>query len=405
MARVVMVGNFGLTRKGTMRARALPLARALARRGHSVTVFLPALNEPAVDSLEEGVCLRYIGAPGPAPIRLPLLALEMVWAAHSARPEILHAFKPISFAGLTAMMAAFGGRLGISRTRVVVDADDWEGTGGWATHERRPRWLRWLIDRQEGWVLRWAAALTVASRDLMERLRNLGLPGERLFYLPNGAERVDSGAGRADALALRGWLGLTGAQVVLLYTRFVEFPVAQVVDVFARVAERCPEARLLVVGKGFQGEEDALRAALAARQLTTKAILAGWVEPPELPAYLAAADVAVYPLSDTLLNRSKCPAKLVELMAAGVPVVAEAVGQAGEYIVDGESGYLVPPGDEAAFAAATVRLLGDEALRRRVGKAAAERIRAEFLWDHLAEVAERAYGLAASSGQVKHGYV
>ena len=66
-------------------------------------------------------------------------------------------------------------------------------------------------------------------------------------------------------------------------------------------------------------------------------IPAGWVERSELPAYFGAAQVALYPYDDTLINRTKCSAKLVELMAAGVPVVASRVGQNGEYIQHGKS--------------------------------------------------------------------
>jgi glycosyltransferase involved in cell wall biosynthesis len=74
--------------------------------------------------------------------------------------------------------------------------------------------------------------------------------------------------------------------------------------------------------------------------------------------------------------------------------VAEAVGQANEYVVSGESGILVPPGEADTFADTVARLLVNDRLREVVGAAAAARIRAEFLWDRLAGTAEAAYGLA-----------
>jgi glycosyltransferase involved in cell wall biosynthesis len=91
------------------------------------------------------------------------------------------------------------------------------------------------------------------------------------------------------------------------------------------------------------------------------------------------------------LNRARCPARLVDLMAAGLPVVADDVGQAGEYIEHLSSGYLVPPGDTDAFTTGVLRLLRDEELRSRLGWHARQRVMDEFAWHKLAVVVERAY--------------
>ncbi len=66
-------------------------------------------------------------------------------------------------------------------------------------------------------------------------------------------------------------------------------------------------------------------------------------------------------------------------MAAGLPVVASAVGGIPEAVADGETGLLVPPNDPEALAGALGRLLADPELRRRLG--AAGRRRAEALYD------------------------
>jgi glycosyltransferase involved in cell wall biosynthesis len=101
-------------------------------------------------------------------------------------------------------------------------------------------------------------------------------------------------------------------------------------------------------------------------------------------------------VDDTLINRARCSVKLLELMAAGLPIVAGRVGQVAEYLDDGRSGLLVPPGDPAALAQAALRLLNDDdgALRERLGKAARERAIRDFSWDRLVGEAERAYAVA-----------
>jgi glycosyltransferase involved in cell wall biosynthesis len=85
------------------------------------------------------------------------------------------------------------------------------------------------------------------------------------------------------------------------------------------------------------------------------------------------------------------PLATLEAMAAGVPVVASAVGGIPEQIADEHGGLVVPPGDADALAAAIVRLHDDGGLRRRLAAAAAERVRREFTLAQQAEGLHRAY--------------
>jgi starch synthase len=72
-------------------------------------------------------------------------------------------------------------------------------------------------------------------------------------------------------------------------------------------------------------------------------------------------------------------------MACGTPVVASRVGGIPEVVVDGETGWLVPPGDEAALARALRDALGDPARARRMGEAGRRRVEAHFSWDRIAD--------------------
>jgi glycosyltransferase involved in cell wall biosynthesis len=72
------------------------------------------------------------------------------------------------------------------------------------------------------------------------------------------------------------------------------------------------------------------------------------------------------------------PLSLLEAMAAGLPVVASQVGDVARVVTHGVTGLLVPPHDQAELAAALEALLVDADLRRRLGAAGRERVRAEF---------------------------
>ncbi|MHB1294372.1 MAG: glycosyltransferase family 4 protein [Anaerolineae bacterium] len=393
--RVVMVGPFGLAPKATMQVRAMPLARALAAQGHAVKVVMPPWHTPAEAGKrwrDGAVEIAYV----PLGPRLPLLGylcttLRLVSAALAWHPDVVHCFKPKAYAGLAAWVLWHLGRLGLTRVRLVVDEDDWEGPGGWNDLDPYPMVLRAFFAWQERWGLRHAHAVTAASRTLESLIWALGVPPARVFYLPNGAPTWPAGNGAA----LRQRLGWGAEPVLLLYTRFFEFDPARAVEVYRRVRAEAPTARLLVVGRALHTEDDARFDRLAAETgLADRITRAGWVPFEELPHYLAASDAAIYPFDDTLVNRTKCSVKLTDLLSAGIPVVADAVGQNAEYIVHGESGLLVADGDAAAMASAVGQLFQDEALRRRLGVAATRRMREAFGWDGLAGRALQAYGVA-----------
>jgi glycosyltransferase involved in cell wall biosynthesis len=266
----------------------------------------------------------------------------------------------------------------------VVDTDDWEGPGGWNDLAPYTRLQRRFFAWQERWGLTHADAVTVASRTLQSLVWALGVPPEHVLYVPNGLPRPGV-QGEAPHHERR--------PTLLLYTRFFEFPVGRVIDLLRRVEAQVPQVHLLVVGQGLFGEEAELMTRASQVGLDDRITFAGWVEPADLPPTFARAAVAIYPFDDTLVNRAKCPVKLLELLAAGVPVVAEAVGEIREVIRCGQTGWLVAPGDSAAFAQAVVRLLEDAALRDRIASAAREDIRARRNWDQLVETVERAYQL------------
>lgn len=380
---IAMIAPFGIRPKGTLAARMLPLAQALARRGHRVQIVAPPVHNPQDAGTTDwpgGIPVRHVAAarlPG-ALDWAPLLLSE----ALVTDPHVVHVFKPKGYGGLAALLARFAR----PRVRLVVDTDDWEGPGGWNDLLPYPAPAKALFAWQEADLPRHAAAVTVVSHTLQQQVLGFGVPQERIVYLPNGTDTT-------GALPLRQRLP-DAAPTVLLYTRFWELSLHELVAALVGVVARCPAARLLVVGKGERGEEQ-IMLDLAKRAGVQQAIeYRGWADPAAIPALLASADVALMPMSDTLINRARGLAKLLELMAAGLPIVASAVGQVNEYLEHERSGLLVAPANAGALAQATLRLFDDAALRLRLGAAAHTRATTSFHWDTLAASAERAYDIA-----------
>jgi len=386
--RIVMIGPFGVRPKTTMSVRALPLAKALVARGHRVMVLLPSWSWPEHSGQEweeDGVAIHNVRLPPDIPLLWHLLlAGRLVRRALAYQPDVIHCFKPKAYSGLAAWALWWLRRLGLIRARLVVDSDDWEGFGGWNDLEPYSWAQKQFFAWQERWGLRHNDALTVASRTLQSIAWSLGVSPERVWYVPNG--KSESQVANCEPR-----MAQPEAERVLLYTRFFEFQLERLVAVLRRIRGARPGVCFLIVGKGLFGEETRFLELCQAAGLMEAVEYVGWVEAEALPGYFAQADVAIYPFDDTLVNRAKCAFKLLDLMAAGVPVVAEAVGQNAVTVEHGVSGLVVPPGDGEAFAAAVIRLLNNPDLREQLSLGARCRIRESLTWERLTLQVECAY--------------
>jgi glycosyltransferase involved in cell wall biosynthesis len=112
----------------------------------------------------------------------------------------------------------------------------------------------------------------------------------------------------------------------------------------------------------------------------------GFVAPTALGAFYERAAVVVCPS-----RREGYGVVAREAMAHGRPVVATAVGGLRDAVHERVTGLLVPPGDAVALRGAIERLLGDAKLRRRLGAAAREKVRAELSWEAATEATIDAY--------------
>lgn len=402
--RVAMIGPFGLGPKGTMRMRALPMAQALTARGHEVEIFLAPWGNPEDSGREEergGVKVHNITLPPSIPLLGHLIITwRLLLRTLKSKPHIIHCFKPKAYSGLVAMAIWFLRKVGLANLGLVVDSDDWEGRGGWNEIENYTWWQKRFFAFQEKWGLLHCDAVTVASRALQTLAWSLGVKPGNVFYVPNGMSlenlELENALQPAPGPTK---LGPASKErpTVLLYTRFFEFSLERVVEIWEGVVEAIPEARLSVVGKGLFGEEERLRQLMAEREI--KGVeYAGWVEEHEIQKRLISADLAIYPYDDTLINRTKCSIKLVELMASRLPIVASDVGENRHYIEHLVSGYLIEPGDDGSFCQAIIHILRDEKLQRALGEEARRRVREKFNWATLVQAVEEAYSIVLQKG-------
>ncbi|MFC3060263.1 glycosyltransferase [Paenirhodobacter populi] len=148
------------------------------------------------------------------------------------------------------------------------------------------------------------------------------------------------------------------------------------VEAFARLRERHPDAHLSIVGDG--PERKPAEARVAGLGIGDAVTFHGYQSSDEVSELLARSDVMVLPSF-----AEGVPVVLMEAMASGLPVVASRVAGVQELVDDGVSGYAVPPGDVDSLVARLDTLLADPDLCARMGAAGRAKVAAEF--DQAAE--------------------
>ena len=392
--RIVMLGPFGFHPNKTMRSRAFSLARALTRSGHRVKIVMPPWQTPEeADNQwqEDGVELVYVSLAGGI---IPIVG-RMVRAARSFTPDVIMGFKPKAYSGL-AMFWLWTTRWLHKNTLLVTDTDDWEGWGGWNDIADYSTIQKYFFAWQEKWGMRHCDLLTVASRELGKLATALGAPTQKIVYLPNGPGIASIPIPPTQIAEQKQLHGTTNRPTLLLYSRLFEFDTGRLVAILSKVKQQLPDLAILTVGAGLFAEQSAdLRQKLESADLLNSMIDVGWVEEADLPLTLSAGDVGLYLMDNTLLNATKCPVKLADMVALGIPVVAESVGEVTNYIVDEENGRLFISGDVEGISGALVNLLTDQEMAQQLGQNGRVRHEQHFSWAAAADkLSQRLGGLA-----------
>jgi glycosyltransferase involved in cell wall biosynthesis len=389
---IVMVGPFALAPKATVSARALPMAQALVQRGHSVTLLLA----PYDNLTDSGQTLNLAGVRvhnlplKRVTVATPLLAAwRLASRARRLDPDVVHVFKPVGYAALAGMILR-----STTGLPLITDTDDWEGTGGWNSVNPYPWHWKRFFDFQERWLPHHSAAVTVASRTLQTQVWGMGVHPDHVLYVPNcpGKALIERRAQvqAADIHRVRTALSVGDAPLAM-YVGHITLgdDLDLALAALKLVRERLPETRLVIVGAG---EGLTRLRSLAARLGVADAVrFTGWIDHSEVPAYLAAADAAIYPYRDTLINRAKCSIKILEYMAMGKAIVTHRVGQNLEYLEHEKSGMLVEPGNVDAFSKGLLAVLTNPSLAEKLGRGAMQRIDQEFNWPRRILNVEKKY--------------
>ncbi|MGE5116661.1 MAG: glycosyltransferase family 4 protein [Betaproteobacteria bacterium] len=363
------------------------VARALARAGHHVDVFTrrdEGALPPVVD-VRPGVRVMHIPAGPPRFVPKEQLLPHMGEFTHAAQRlfaasvpyDAIHAnFFMSGLVGLR-LQERFGVPLVMTFHALGLVRREYQGAADAFPAAR--------IDIERRIVRQADSLIAECPQDKSDLMRLYGASAARIAVVPCGVDREEFAPGeRAPA---RRRLGLADDEfVVLQLGRLVPRKgIDNVIRAVARL-DRALNARLLVVG-GDAPEPDEratpeigrLRAIAAQCGIADRVSFTGQRQRHQLRDCYLAADVFVTtpwyePFGITPL----------EAMACGTPVIGSAVGGIKHSVLDGVTGFLVPPEDPPALAERLVQLHASPLLRQAMGHAGVRRVRSLFTWDRIA---------------------
>lgn len=375
------------------------LSRELARLGHTVEV----IGAQPYPMLDEGVPLTELPSLDlyrqPDPFRTPkrgeyrdwIDALEVatMWTGGFPEPltfslrarrhlaarrgafDVVHDNQTLGY-GLLGGPGALGAPL-VTTVHHPITVDrrlDLAAADGAARRLSVRRWYG-FTRMQKRVARRLPSVLTVSGSSRQEIIDDLGVRGDRIHVVPIGAD-TDLFAPDPSVPEVPGRIVTTSSADVPLKG------LIHLVEALGKVRTEHPEAHLVVVGK--RADDGPVAAAVERLGLSGAIEFVKGITDAELVDLVRGAQIACVP---SLYEGFSLPA--AEAMATGTPLLATTGGAIPEVAgPDGETCLAVPPGDADALAGGLRRLLGDAALRHRLGSAGRERVLARFTWRQAA---------------------
>jgi glycosyltransferase involved in cell wall biosynthesis len=356
------------------------LARGLAERGYETTLVAGdvARGEASMAFVAERAGVEVVSLPGLsrelAPIHDALSAWRLARIIRAVRPDIVHTH--------TAKAGAVGRVAALLAGRRPVVVHTFHG------HVLRGYFGRFgtLVFRAIETVLaRVTDRLVAVSPEVRDELVGLGVaPASKFSVIRLGIELEPRVAFDGDPREVRRRLGVDPDRFVVgWFGRMTAVKrTDDLLSMLASLRERGVDALLLLVGDGDDRERLEQRAHDLG--LARSCLFLGYQE--DVAAWYAVCDAVV------LTSASEgTPVTIIEALAAGRPVVATGVGGVPDVVDEGETGFLVDPGDTAALAERLATLAGDPALGTRMGEEGRARVLERYAVERLVDDVDALY--------------
>ena len=237
------------------------------------------------------------------------------------------------------------------------------------------------IEDLERFCLKKAATMVTVSDVTRKALVAMGFDSSSIAVVPNTAADFffhDQPPGSLPELDQGRWFGYIGS---LHSWQGID----NLIEAWNRVQGDFPEVKLMVVHSGRKAPLKLLRKRISKRGLNDRISLQAPLEPQELAGVIPKFEFTCAPLAETFRNTHQgcCPIKIVESMAAGVPVAASNLTVCRALINHGVDGWLIRPDNPRQWALEIGRLLENPPLRKNLAQGALNRASKEFTRENM----------------------
>ena len=226
-------------------------------------------------------------------------------------------------------------------------------------------------------LIRYSDKLLLYATNLKSYAKNIGVPEEKLIFLPEGVNlNVPKNINEVRE-TVRIELGVSSDEKLIIFTgRLVPVKGVDIlIEVFKRLHSEYTNYKLLIVGDGPYRK---LYERQSGELLNKAVIFTRLVRPERVVEFLLASDIFVLPsLSEGI------PSSLLEACFCGLPCISTNVGAVPDIIKNTETGIIIKPGDEKELYQALVQLMNDERTARRMGEGARRVVKRLFDWNSI----------------------
>ena len=231
----------------------------------------------------------------------------------------------------------------------------------------------------ESHVLRRADAVTTICEGLRREMVNRGISEEKITVIPNGVDVDRYTFNKPCDTELARSLGLEGRLILGFIGSFYAYEgLDLLLEAFPRITASLPDARLLIVGGGFEKEN--LKRQAQELGVEDRVVFTGRVPHDKVEQYYSLIDLACFPRHSLRLTETVTPLKPLEAMAMGRICVASDVGGHKELIQEGKTGFLFRTGDVQSLVDVVNRIVSNRDGWNRIREAGRKFVEKERTW-------------------------
>ena len=349
---------------------AVDIVNSLAKIGHKVTVITPNLQwdgpkyEPKIDSKIDVI---HVNVPSKNNLKVaarrcktPLIEKGIEIGRDKKFDFVFTIFHPFHMAPNAA--ADIGEKLNIP---VIVKIDDavYEKATGLKSIQRR---IEKMLSSK---TLKKSTKILVANQETKDIVNKFyQVPTEKISIMPNGIDTKLFYTNKTKKSKIVLFSG------VMYNHRGVDILLKSVPSVLKNI----PDAKFVLLGEGPQLEE--LKTLVQDLKIEKNVEFKGWIKRQEIPHYLAEASIAIGPLRSTNVTKNALPIKVLEYMAASLPILSQKDTLPNNILQQGENGYFV--NDIEELASKITHILENDENRIKMGKKSHE-IVLEYDWEKV----------------------